>query len=478
MFELRDYQMSLVEADREALRRHLRVLMQLATGAGKTIIFVYITMSAAQKGRRVIIVAHRAEIISQISAALDSMGVRHGRLQPGHRMTDDPIQCAMVHTLVGRISKVPEPDLIVLDEAHHAISPSYQTIFTTWPKTRVLGVTATPQRLDGKGLGRIFDEMVIGPSPGDLIQAGWLAPYRYLAPPSMVDLSRIKKRAGDYAVDELADAMDRAVITGDAIQHWKTHLAPRSAIVFTVTVPHAEHVAAQFQEAGISAASVDGTMDRATRRDRIEGLGNGKYLILTSCALISEGLDVPNVGGVILLRPTESLALHLQQIGRGMRPKLDGSHCGIMDHVGNVHRHGLPDALRNWNLADKQKKEVSPVAQCEVCYRIFASGPDWRESHLGTGSDCEQPEHPKCLLHQSSESEGGGVAGPPAVVEGVLVEFTATPTWANGCNILLARGAEYRALLQAADTRDKVEHIRRARGYKPGWTRYIMDSRG
>jgi DNA repair protein RadD len=470
---LRPYQEELVVRVRESFGRWRRVLMVLPTGGGKSIIFAYITLHTALKGNRILILAHRSEIVAQISATLSTLGVRHGRIQPLHSATDDLVQVGMVQTTSNRIDTLPSPAMIVIDETHHAVSPSYQIIFDRWPKARILGVTATPQRLDGRGLGRLFDTMVLGPTSGELIRAGWLAKYDYLAPPSKVDLSKVHTRAGDYATDELAEQVDQAVITGDALQHWREFAAPRSAIAFCVTVAHAENVARQFSEAGVKAASVDGSMDRQTRRDRIEGIGNGRYDVLTSCALISEGLDVPSVGGIILLQPTKSLSLDLQQIGRGLRPKPDGSDCKIMDHVGNVYRHGLPDALRNWTLDDKKHKgEAVAVAQCEVCYRVFPTGPGWRIIQ-----ECAEGLPSGCVLVPDAAEGGGGVAEAPEQVDGKLVRITTTPEWAKGCDILLARGAELKALIEHADTFAKLEEIRRLRNWKPGWTRFVLKGR-
>jgi len=435
--------------------------------------FSYITTHAAAKANRVIIMAHRSEIVAQISEALDVMGVRHGRIQPGHNMTDDLVHAGMVQTVARRIDLIPAPRFLIIDEAHHAISKSYRDIVSAWPDAKILGVTATPQRLDGRGLGAIFDHMVLGPTPAELIAGGWLAPYTYLAPPSRVDLSGVGKIAGDYITDQLAAAMDRPTITGDAVTHYQQHLPGRPAIAFCVTVEHAEHVAAQFAAAGISAASVDGTMDRATRRDRIQGLAGGKYRVLTSCALISEGLDVPAVAGVIQLRPTQSLSMFLQQIGRAMRPKADRSHAVILDHVGNVGRHGLPDAARNWSLTDKQKKKAHPTQQCDVCFRVFAAGPGWKAAALAE-TECEEPTDPDCVLRAESQS---APPAPPKQVDGALQVVTSTPEWTGGCDILSAGGPEWRALLARADTREKLDQIRRARGYKPQWVHFIMSGR-
>lgn len=463
MVVLRDYQENMVQRIRVAFANVRRVLAVAPTGSGKTVTFAYITTNAAAKNKRVIIAAHRVEIVQQISDALTAMGVRHGRIQAGHTMTSDLVQVAMIMTLAKRTCRVPPPDLLILDECHHAVAGSYLAVVAAWPKARVLGVTATPQRADGKGLKDCFDEMIVGPQMADLIERGFLAPYNYLAPPEQADLSSIKKRGGDYAIDELAAAMDKAVITGDAIEHYKTHLGGRPAIAFCVTVEHAEHTAAQFRSSGFRAASVDGTMDSTTRRDILASIGDGRLNVLTSCQLISEGTDIPVVAGAILLRPTQSLGLYLQQVGRCLRPKPDGGRALILDHVGNVHRHGLPDAPREWSLDGKLKKSGG-VATCKQCFRAFDSKPGWKAE-----VDCAQGQPEECILN-TPEASGAG-RSEIEVVDGELVQFTTKPSWADGLDIVSAKGPDFAELLGLADTEDKLRQIAKARGYHHGWIR-------
>ncbi len=466
--QLRPYQESLVGAIRAGFAQHRRVLAVSPTGSGKTVCFAYITNGAAANGNRVIIVAHRAEIVAQISGALDGLGVRHGRIQPGHTMTDDVVQVAMVQTLARRLDRATAPALLVIDECHHAVAGTWQRVTDAWPTTKILGFTATPARLDGRGLGNAFDTLVLGPLVRDLIDGGFLAKYTYLAPPQQVDLSDIKTEMGDYAIHDLAEAMDKSTITGDAVAHYRDHLAGRPAIAFCVTVAHAEHVAAQFAEAGYRAASVDGAMSREERLDRIHGIGNGRYQVLTSCELISEGVDVPVVSGAILLRPTKSLGMYLQQVGRVLRPKPDGSGAVILDHVGNVHRHGLPDQERVWSLDAKKKKkqEPNPVAQCEQCFHCFASGaPGWREL-----ADCPDGRPDGCILNVPEPAVREG----PVHVDGKLEIVTSAPAWAGGADI--SRGP-LAPLLAKAQTKEQLAAIAKIRGYKRGWIKHILAAR-
>lgn len=469
MIALRDYQQKLVTDIRTAFATYRRVLAVSPTGSGKTRCFVYIATSAAAKGKRIVILGHRTEIVEQISSALDDMGVRHGRIAPGHTMTTDPVQVAMVQTLGRRIARVPPPDLLVIDEAHHGVAGSWATVAEAWPTARILGVTATPQRLDGRGLGAAFDEMILGPSMRELIEAGYLADYDYLAPPERADLTGIRTRAGDYAIDDLAAAMDRAVVTGDAVEHYRKYLDGKPAIAFCVTVAHAEHVSEQFRAAGFRAQSVDGSMARADRRERITAIGNGGLNVLTSCDIISEGTDIPAVAGAILLRPTQSLSLFLQQVGRCLRPNVDGSKAKILDHVGNVHRHGMPDTPREWSLDAKRKKRTpsAPTATCEQCFRVFAVRPNWKAE-----AECNDGLLVGCILNTAPDPKDL-----PKQVDGELVAFDGTRPWSNGISLSSARGREWFKLLALADTREKLDEIARVRNYKKGWAHYIMRER-
>lgn len=473
---LRPYQTKMADEIRDQFRQHRRVLGVLATGGGKTRIFSYITDSAAQKGRRVYIAAHREEICNQISGALSDLGVRHGRIQPGHTETIDMTQVAMIQTLARRIDRIPAPDLLVLDEAHHGIAGTWEAVTTAYSASRILGVTATPERRDGRGLGAAFDAMVVGPSMRDLIADGYLARYRYFNPPEQIDLSRVSTRAGDYAVDELGAAMDTATITGDAVTHYARHLSGRPAVVFAVTVAHAEHIAEQFRAAGWRAASVDGTLERTERRRRINGLGNGELQVLTSCDLISEGVDIPVVAGAILLRPTKSLGLYLQQVGRALRIKPDGGDAVILDHVGNRRHHGAPDDPREWTLDDiKRRRTAPPTTMCEECYRVFSSAqPGWKAEQ-----SCENQNPAGCVLN-AKEAASVPREG-PGQVEGELVEAESgfelpnsissfVRPWSGGLDI---KTAPLKLLLPKVETLVQLTEIRKARKYHPQWVKHV-----
>lgn len=386
--KLRDYQMEGVSQIRQRFRAGDRnVLFQLPTGGGKTVVFSYITEGASTKGNRVLILVHRQELIRQASQSLTDIGVTHGIIAPGFTPTWDSVQVASVQTLVRRLDKIHAPHLIISDECHHAGAASWAKIFQHFSRANILGVTATPCRLDGKGLGRsaggFFDSMVNGPTVAELINKRYLAKPRVFAPPVGADISNLRKKYGEFVTADAAAAMDKPMITGCAVQHYRKLANNIPAIAFCASVAHAEHVAEQFRAAGYQAASIDGTMHDNDRKGRIKALGSGGLHVLTSCDIISEGTDIPIVGAAILLRPTASLGLCLQQVGRALRMYDGKTEAVILDHVGNVMRHGMPDEDREWTLdgdkqGQKKKKDDEKglkIKQCEQCYAVHIPAP-------------------------------------------------------------------------------------------------------
>lgn len=388
---LRDYQ---VEAESKCrahyARRARAVILVMPTGAGKTVTFASTAYQAAQRGRNVLILVHRRELLKQTSRTLSSFGLSHGLISAGMTtFAGHSVQVASVQTLVRRLDKLRwQPDFIIVDECHHAVgSTAWGKVLDFYSRAHVLGVTATPERLDGQGLGveagGFFDAMVVGPSVADLTARGYLSPSVVYAPAQRVDLSGVHTRGGDFAVNELAAAMDKPTITGDAVAEYKRRCHNEPGIAFCASVAHAEHVAEAFKSAGYQAASIDGNMDHTTRARLIDDLGNGRLHVLTSCDIISEGTDIPVVSAAILLRPTQSLSLCLQQMGRVLRPFPGKTHATILDHVCNVFRHGLPDDEREWSLAGRPKSakkratddDALPIRQCEKCYTVHRPAP-------------------------------------------------------------------------------------------------------
>ena len=459
MISLRPYQAEAVERVRDSFRTgRKRPLLVLPTGGGKTICFSHITSGAAAKGNRVMILVHRQELLDQCHRSLQSIGVQNGLICAG--LTQDPtqqVQVASVQTLVRRIDRVPKPDLIIIDEAHHASAGSWQKVLQHWPEARTLGVTATPCRLDGKGLSDTFDDLIIGPEVADLIAGGFLSQPIYYAP-KMVDLSGIRTVAGDYNKHDVAERMDKPTITGDAVAHYARICPGVPAIAFCSSIKHATHVADGFNAVGFRAAVLDGTLADHERADRIKGLAEGRYHVLTSCDLISEGTDIPVVTAAILLRPTQSLGLHLQQIGRVLRPAPNKANAIILDHVGNVlDRHGLAEEHRDWSLDGMKKRKKSKpgqdgprFAQCPKCYAVHAPA----------------PQCPQCGAVRETKERS------PEQVDGTLEQLKVDQAE-------LAALREKRKQQGMAQSLGDLIKLGRARGMKNavGWANYVFAAR-
>ena len=382
MVNLRYYQEDAVSAVRESFRiGNRRTLLVLPTGGGKTMIFSYIAAGIARNNKRVLIIAHRRELLRQISKALSMFGVKHAIMAGGARgIPTANVVVASVFTLANRLKHFPAPDLIIGDESHHLTPDStWGKVVQAFPKARVLGVTATPERLDGKGLGLLFDDMVVGPSVAELTEQGFLSPAEVYAP-SKPELASVRTRMGDYVKSELEGAMDKPSVTGSAVAHYQKLANGKKAIAFCVSVKHAEDVAQEFRQAGYRAHQIDGGMTVAERDRILKEFEAGRIEVLTSCDLVSEGFDLPAVEVVILLRPTKSLSLYLQQVGRGIRIAPGKSSTIVLDHANNTAVHGFIDEHREWVLtADSARKKSGEVAAivrtCPACFSMHRPTP-------------------------------------------------------------------------------------------------------
>jgi superfamily II DNA or RNA helicase len=458
--KLRDYQQVAVNEIRGAFMASNRsVLFVLATGGGKTFTFSYIAHQAAQKGNRICVLVHRQELVDQTSRSLTEVGVAHGVISAGHRQDlSHGVQVASVQTLVRRLHQIPAEffQLLIVDEAHHAVAGSWAKVLAWFNASKVLGVTATPERLDGRGLGDKFQSMVLGPDTAWLEANGFLAPARYFIPPGMgIDWGGLKHRGGDIDERDAARAImaHQQAIAGPVTQY-QAHLKGMTAIAFCCTVEHAQLVARGFNEAGITAAVLDGTLDRITRRRRIEGLSSGHIQVLTSCQVISEGTDVPSVGGCLLLRPTDSLSLYLQQVGRCLRPAPGKSHAVILDMVGNVAKHGFHTDPRDWSLDGRKKRKASdaaPIRECPGCYAALPAAT----------RVCPECGHEFTTEDQDHGAEQLGTA--------LLIEVTELEK--------RRIATQKRQEVGKARSLQELEAIAAQRGYKPGWAKYVWASR-
>lgn len=458
---LRPYQQQLLEDIRSAMRQgHRRVLAVMPTGSGKGTTIAAMVASAAARNHRVLILAHRAELIADLSQRIHGFGIPHGIIAAGYREDlRQPVQVGSVQTVARRISRIPAPSMIIQDEAHHLVAGNmWGKVIGAWPQAFLIGKTATPERLSGEGLGEghggFFTEMVLGPDAAWLTANDFLVPARIFAPPG-IDLDGIKRFDTRKGHEEAEARLRQGQAMGDAVSHYRRTIEPvhnGTAIAFCVSVAHADAVAEAFRAQGIPAAMLDGSIDRGERRRLINDLGAGVLKVLTSCDIISEGTDIPSVTGAILLRPTDSLGLHLQQVGRVLRPCPGKTHAIVNDHVGNTLRHGRPTDPRDWSLegrTKRSKRAASDALPVKVCPQCFAAMLATVASCVDCGFDFPAAQRRELT-----------------VVDGNLLELPAT--------VIAQRK---RQQVGKARTREELEAIRLERGYSRGWTDHILRAR-
>lgn len=419
------------------------------TGAGKTFTAAEIIKSAISKGNRVWFLAHLREILDDTSRRLDVAGIKHGFIMAGKpRNLHEYVQIVSVQTATRRQFPI-KPGLIIIDECHLAVANTYKKVIEAAGSPPILGLTGSPCRLDGRGLGELFDQIIPTCSTGDLIAQGMLAPIRYYAP-SKPDLEGIRMRAGDYALDQLEEAVTRSRITGDAVNHYRRMCDGKRAVVFCVSVKHAEHVADQFRAAGCQAVAISGSSTSAERTRALTGLRSGEIQVVCNAQLWVAGVDVPEIECVILLRPTKSLTFYLQSIGRGLRTAPGKEACVVLDHAGCIFEHGPPDMAREWSLDAKPRrtKQAAPaVRECPSCFAAHEPA-----------SVC-----PLCG-HVYTKQERSG----PEQVEGTLDAID-----------LAAMQRERKREQGRAQTLEQLIRIGRERGYKNPtmWAQHVLRAR-
>jgi DNA repair protein RadD len=383
MIQLRSYQIQAITKMRDLMRQGCKsICYQGATGSGKTALTAHMLHTAASRGHRSLFVVHRRELIKQSAEAFNKEGLKYGIISAGFAENRESLtQLASIQTLTRRLGRLRSPSLIVWDESHHIASDSWTKTYKAFPNSYHIGLTATPERLDGRGLGNYFQRLVSGPSVSELISQGYLSPYKLYAP-STISTEGIHIRMGDYEKHELEAVVDRPSITGDAVSHYKRLAAGKRAIVFAVSIQHSKNVVAKFNQEGIHAEHVDGETGKDARDRAIERFKNGDTQVLSNVELFSEGFDVPKMEVAILLRPTQSLGMYLQQIGRALRPCEGKIMAVILDHVGNCQCHGLPDSLRTWTLEGSDRssrgnqEKGGSVKICPSCFAAQVSGRD------------------------------------------------------------------------------------------------------
>lgn len=392
---LRQYQANCVGGVKRALKVHRRVLLQSPTGSGKTMQAAHMIRGCVNNGWRVMFLCHRDELVQQTSATLLRMGVDHGFVAAGYpKDTRSQVLVCMVGTVRSRLDKLQAPHIIFTDEAHHSVAGTWKVIIEHFPDALIVGLSATPERLDGRGLDDIFNALVPGPAVSWLMEEGYLSDYKAWshAPP---DLTSVKRRGADYDPSALAAKMSDSHLVGDAVDHYLRLCHGERAVSFCVNVEHALAMRDAFNAAGVPAVELDGNTPKEERRRALAAFRAGDIQVMTSVDLFGEGFDLPEVSVAILQRPTESLGLYLQQVGRVLRPvyaegwPLDTAeqrlaaiangpkpHAFILDHAGNIARHGRPDDAREWKLEGRKKgSSMSGGPGAKVCAYCFGSNP-------------------------------------------------------------------------------------------------------
>jgi DNA repair protein RadD len=373
MIDLRPYQVEVIaKYGRTVAAGRKRICLVAPTGSGKTVVGAAIIKRAAERHQTVLVLAHRREIITQTSRKLHDHGIRHGIIQAGFEKLLRPmeaVQVASIQTLHARAirldaMRLPPAHLLIIDECHHCPAQTYQKIIDSYPNATLLGLTATPCRGDGRGLGEIFETIIECPQIAELIEQGYLVKSRVYAPIDP-NLNGIAVRNGDYAENELSDRMDRAKLVGDIVTHWHRYGERRKTVAFACSVGHSVHITEEFVKAGVRAEHLDGTTPKDQRDATLARLASGETELVSNCMVLTEGWDMPEVGCCILARPTRKMGLFRQMIGRVLRPAEGKPDAIVLDHSGAVFRHGLPEDRVTWSL-DADTRAVAPAHQVRL----------------------------------------------------------------------------------------------------------------
>ena len=341
---LRDYQIEICEKVNEAFKAHRSVMVQMPTGTGKTVVLASLVQQFLHDNTdsAVVIVAHRKELVEQIQNTLKTAHISVMSIQWLSRNID------MVRK---------KPDLVIIDEAHHALAKTYQMLWTAWPEAKFLGLTATPYRMSGDGFTDLFEVLVDSWSVKQFIADGWLSPYDYysIRPDSeeQKEIDSLKKRGadGDFQMKELREKLDVRPSIERLYESFERFAFDKKGIVYAIDIAHAEHIAEFFREQGVAAYAISSKTPAKERAEVIRTFKDeNRIQILVSVDLFSEGFDCPDVEFIQMARPTLSLAKYLQMVGRGLRINHENKDkvCMIIDNVGNYRKFGLPDKPRNW----------------------------------------------------------------------------------------------------------------------------------
>lgn len=467
-YALRPYQSELLAKIRQSMKTgHKHIVVQSPPRTGKTVVMAQIAKQATDKGNHVMFIVHRKEVLEQAKNTFLAQGVNPDLLQAG-----------MVQTFTRRLDKLKEPSIIFCDEAHHALAKSYRRIFNIFPKAYLLLFTATPYRLGKEQLDKIADDLIVGQSIKDLTKHGFLAPFRYYSVPyNDVDKKKLKMSStGDYTEASIDQALGHS-IWGHTVDQYLKHADGMQAVAYTHSVNAAKRLAETFNKRGISAQEVDGQTPPKVRDKVVSDFRNKKVKILVNVNLFTEGIDLPNVDCVLMVRPTQSLSLYMQFAMRCLNPR-EGKTAVIVDQVGNYLKFDLPNADRNWKKlirTRKHKKKSSndnlSTKTCPSCYAVV-------ERKKIKNGRCPMCGYYPLIIHENKDKDRK---------KGDLVEINESSAH-QAVKKRLERVHELvrnRALLSVADKSiGELENIAELKaygelhGYKPGWAWYQAKQRG
>lgn len=430
MFQLHDYQRTLVDKARQAYADGFKAPCIVAPcGAGKSVMISEIARMTTDKGNRVLFLVHRRELIDQIENTF--------RL---NEVNMDLVQFGMVQTIVRRLDKTPKPSLIITDENHHALASSYRKIYDYFEDVPLLGFTATPIRLNGSGLGDVNDILIEEVDVKWLIENNFLAPYVYRSA-KLIDRTHLKLNNLREFSNSSVEAEMKNIIFGDVVKSYRKYADGEQAIAYCHSIEFSKKIEQIFNEEGIVAAHIDAKTPKEIRADLIAKFRSKEIRILCNVDLIGEGFDVPDCSTVIMLRPTQSTSLYVQQSMRGMRYK-EGKTSIIIDHVANYLQHGLPSTDRIWSLDGKMKNgnklEVT-IKECPDCYAVYESALNVCP-HCGFEREAEHEKEKELLdieLEEITEED---------------VKITLDFREPEDCNSV-----------------EELYQLAKSRGYKPGW---------
>ena len=376
------------------------IMFQMPTGTGKTRLFSSIIRSIKNWGVlqsldvKILIVAHRIELIDQISENLERYKVSHGIIAGGvQRNLNHSVQVASIQTITHHsnldLAEGLNVDFIIIDEAHHSVANSYKKLWKYYPDAKKLGVTATPWRMNNRGFQDIFDKLILSDPIANFIEQGWLAPYNYYSINNNSSIQRDINSItefdieGDYKISALEKHIDTSGIRAQLLSSYLKFAKGKKGIIYSISRKHSDHICEEFKKAGINIVRIDSLTPKDERKIYVQRFKQGLIDIIVNVDIFSEGFDCPDIEFIQLARPTKSLVKYLQQVGRGLRPTKDKTRCIILDNVGLHFTFGLPNAERDWEdsfIGDifnaRHKSASAPLLPVEELEGEFVEGND------------------------------------------------------------------------------------------------------